>query len=295
VNGELFLSRQPIKHGHIHIDETEVSSRGKSPSGTQTLLRGLSLLEQVAHGVCDVKGLSERLGMPRSTTHRVLSNLVAEGYLHHVPYQGYTLGYKLIYLGTRAREQRPLAQLARPFLEKLAEFCGDTIHLGQIEGPHVLYLDKLSGQRGLEMRSRIGQRMPLASTGVGRALMLGMSEERWREVYDEAVLLRERTASERPPLPPWPEYLSTMRDYRQRGWVMEFEENEIGIRCVGAPVRDVNGEVVAAVSIASASFHMAETRMLDLGPVVAATAQSISIALGEAPAEVSPAPVSARR
>lgn len=279
------MSRQPVKHGHARIEETELLSRGKSPNGTQTLLRGLALLEHVAHGICDVKSLSEHLDMPRSTTHRVLSNLVAEGYLHHVPYQGYTLGYKLIYLGTRAREQRPLTQLARPFLEKLADFCGDTIHLGQIEGPHVLYLDKLSGQRGLEMRSRIGQRMPLASTGVGRALMLGMTEERWREVYDEAVLLRERTSSERPPLPAWPDYLAAMQDYRQRGWVMEFEENEVGIRCVGAPIRDINGEVVAAVSIASASFHMSETRMLELGPVVAETARSISVALGDVPAE----------
>ncbi|WP_245480457.1 IclR family transcriptional regulator [Neorhizobium sp. NCHU2750] len=289
------MSRKPLKPGHVRTEGSEDAAGGKSPTGTQTLLRGLTLLEQVAQGVCDVKGLSERLGMPRSTTHRVLSNLVAEGYLHHVPYQGYTLGYKLIYLGTRAREQRPLAQLARPFLEKLADFCGDTIHLGQIEGPHVLYLDKLSGQRGLEMRSRIGQRMPLASTGVGRALMLGMTEERWREVYDEAVLLRERTASDRPPLPQWPEYLAKMRDYRQRGWVMEFEENEIGIRCVGAPVRDVNGEVVAAVSIASASFHMPEARMFELGPVVAATAHSISRALGEAPRELSSLPVSLRK
>jgi DNA-binding IclR family transcriptional regulator len=144
------------------------------------------------------------------------------------------------------------------------------------------------------MRSRIGQRMPLASTGVGRALMLGMTEERWQEVYDEAVLLRERTTGERPPLPAWSDYLAAMRDYRQRGWVMEFEENEIGIRCVGAPIRDVNGEVIAAVSIASASFHMSEERMLDLGPVVAATAQSISQALGEAPAEISSDPLSMR-
>jgi len=290
----VFLTRQPTQHRPSRVEEKTPPAGGKPPTGTQTLLRGLNLLEHVAQGICDVKRLSERLGMPRSTTHRVLSNLVAEGYLHHVPYQGYTLGYKLIYLGTRAREQRPLTQLARPFLEKLADFCGDTIHLGQIEGPHVLYLDKLSGQRGLEMRSRIGQRMPLASTGVGRALMLGMTEERWQEVYDEAVLLRERTTGERPPLPVWSDYLAAMRDYRQRGWVMEFEENEIGIRCVGAPIRDVNGEVIAAVSIASASFHMSEERMLDLGPVVAATAQSISQALGEAPAEISSGPLSMR-
>lgn len=278
-DGEVFVSRQPAKPGPLEIDDAEEAGR-KSPSGVQTLLRGLTLLELVGHGVHDVKGLSERLGVPRSTLHRVLSNLVAEGYLHHVPYQGYTLGYKLIYLGTRAREQRPLTQLARPFLEKLAEFCGDTVHLGQGEGAQVLYLDKLSGGRGLEMRSRIGQRMPLASTGVGRALMLGMPEARWRELYDEAVALKERTGLDKPDLPPWPDYLATMRDYRHRGWVMDFEENEVGIHCVGAPIYDVNGEVIAAVSVASANFHMPEKRMLELAPLVAATARSISEAMG---------------
>lgn len=264
------------------LNDAEPNDGAKAASGAQTLVRGLTLLELVAQGIGDVKGLSERLGVPRSTCHRVLSNLVAEGYLHHVPYQGYTLGYKLIYLGTRAREQRPLTQIARPFLEALVQSCGATVHLGQMEGSHVLYLDKLSGDKGLEMRSRIGQRMPLISTGVGKALMLGLSEERWRELYDEAQALKERTGAEKPSLLPWPDYLDTMRAYRRQGWVMECEENELGIHCVGAPVRDVNGEVVAAVSIASVNFYMPRERMLDLGPVVAEVAGKVSHALGAA-------------
>lgn len=250
--------------------------------GAQTLLRGLTLLELVAQGIGDVKGLSERLGVPRSTLHRVLSNLVAEGYLHHVPHQGYTLGYKLIFLGARAREQRPLTRIARPFLEALAAASGATVHLGQREGSHVLYLDKLSGDKGLEMRSRVGQRMPLVSTGVGKALMLGLPEDRWRELYDEAQALKERTGAEKPGLPPWADYRDSMRAYRHQGWVMECEENELGIHCVGAPVRDVNGEVVAAVSVAGVTFYMPRDRMRDLGPVVAEVAGRISQALGAA-------------
>lgn len=252
----------------------------KPATGAQTLIRGLTLLELVAAGVGDVKGLSEKLGSPRSTVHRMLSNLIAEGYLHHVPYKGYTLGYKLIYLGARAREQRPLSQLARPHLEQLAKTCGDTVHLGEVDGSCVLYLDKLSGGKGLEMRSRIGQRMPLASTGVGKALMLGLDEQRWRELYDEALALRAQSTEGKPTLVPWPEYLTKMREYRQRGWVMDFEENEIGIRCVGAPIRDVTGQVIAAVSVAGANFHMSEARMMELGAVVAATGMAISAELG---------------
>lgn len=248
-------------------------------NGTQTLLRGLALLECVAQGISDVKGIAAHLGTPRSTTHRMLNSLVAEGYLHHVPYGGYSLGFRLIYLGTKAQEQRPLGALARPFLEELAAMTGDTVHLGTQEGNRVFYLDKISGTKGLEMRSRIGNRMPLASTGVGKALMLGLAPEAWQALYNEAVA--EKVAAGEPVLlSPWPQFREDMLSYRAQGWVMDLEENEIGIRCVGAPVRDVSGEVVAAVSVASAVPYTSRERMLDLGPMVRDVAQKISETLG---------------
>ncbi|MBT3069120.1 IclR family transcriptional regulator [Rhodoferax sp. U11-2br] len=248
-------------------------------NGTQTLLRGLALLECVAQGISDVKGIAAHLGTPRSTTHRMLNSLVAEGYLHHVPYGGYSLGFRLIYLGTKAQEQRPLGALARPFLEELAAMTGDTVHLGTQEGNRVFYLDKISGTKGLEMRSRIGNRMPLASTGVGKALMLGLVPEAWQALYNEAVA--EKVAAGEPVLlSPWPQFQEDMLSYRAQGWVMDLEENEIGIRCVGAPVRDVSGEVVAAVSVASAAPYITRERMLALGPTVRNVAHKISEQLG---------------
>jgi len=248
-------------------------------NGTQTLLRGLALLECVAQGISDVKGIATHLGTPRSTTHRMLNSLVAEGYLHHVPYGGYSLGFRLIYLGTKAQEQRPLGALARPFLEELAAMTGDTVHLGTQEGNRVFYLDKISGTKGLEMRSRIGNRMPLASTGVGKALMLGLAPEAWQALYNEAVA--EKVAAGEPVLlSPWPQFQEDMLSYRAQGWVMDLEENEIGIRCVGAPVRDVSGQVVAAVSVASAAPYITRERMLALGPTVRNVAHKISEQLG---------------
>lgn len=247
--------------------------------GTQTMLRGLRILECVAGGITDAKGIARKLGTPRSTVHRMLNSLVNEGYLHNVPYHGYSLGYKLILLGTRAREQRPLAALAQPYLEELAAYTGDTAHLGTREGTEVFYLSKVSGGKGLEMRSRIGQHMPLASTGVGKALMLGIPADQWRQFYDAAAALRKGDG-ERPKMSPWRQYLKAMQEYARQGWVMDMEENEIGIRCVGAPVYDVNGDVVAAISVASVIFYMPESRMLELGPKVLQTARHISAALG---------------
>ncbi|WP_235971839.1 IclR family transcriptional regulator [Azohydromonas caseinilytica] len=259
------------------------AAEGRSTaSGTQTLLRGLALLECVAEGVNDVRGIAARLGTPRSTTHRMLGSLVQEGYLHHIPYRGYLLGPKLLFLGQRALEQRPLAALARPHLEALAQQTGDTVHLGSVEGDEVFYLDKVSGTKGLEMRSRIGQRMPLASTGVGKALMLGMDETRWEALYRRAEEARQGR-EDKPPLRPWTLYLEEMRRYRAQGVVLDLEENELGIRCVGAPVRDISGQVVAGLSVASALPWMPEERMARLAPVVRQRAEALSKELGWKP------------
>lgn len=252
---------------------------GSQPAGAQTLLRGLTLLECVADGVRDVQGLSARLGTPRSTTHRMLGALVAAGYLHQIPHHGYFLGSKLIGLGDKALEQRPLVALALPHCERLAQEVGDTVHLGTIEGPDVVYLAKVPGRRGLEMRSRVGSRMPLASTGVGRALMLGMDPDRWQALYD-AALDRAGIDDTGPRLPAWEDYRRDMLTARERDIVFDREENEIGIRCVAAPLRDASGRVVAALSVASAAPFMSEQRMDEVAPAVRAVAEAISGELG---------------
>lgn len=246
-------------------------------TGTQTLMRGLQLIECVAEGIGDVRGIAQRLGTPRSTTHRMLGSLVQAGWLHHIPYRGYLLGPKLLWLGQQASEQRPLAALARPHLALLAQQTGDTVHLGTVEADEVLYLDKVPGTRGLEMRSRIGQRMPLASTGVGKALMLGMDEARWKPLH---ALARQARAPGKPVLRAWRPWQAEMRRYREQDVVFDLEENEHGIRCVGAPVRDISGQVVAALSVASALPYMPDERMARMAPVVRTRARALSRELG---------------
>ncbi|EHL99518.1 IclR helix-turn-helix protein [Acetobacteraceae bacterium AT-5844] len=254
-------------------------SAASAGAGTQTLLRGLKVLECVAAGTHDVQGIAAVLGTPRSTTHRILSSLVAARYLHHLPHRGYLLGPMPIHLGNRALEQRPLVAIARPHCEALSSQTGDTVHLGVIDGNEVVYLIKLSATRGFEMRSRVGQRMPLATTGLGKALMLGLPEQRWRVLYDDVAAL-SRQSPERPPLPEWPLWSERMTAYKQRDLVFDLEENEVGIRCVGAPVRDMGGRVVAAISVASAIPFMPEERLEQVAPVVRAAADAVSRELG---------------
>ena len=152
------------------------------PTGAQTLLRGLAVLDAVGNGVRSLKALGERLGTTRSTTHRLVSTLVVERYLR-VSAGQYFLGPRVLELGFQAREQIPLAALARPYLDRLGALTGDTIHLGVREGDDVLYIEKIAGRQGLQMRSRVGQRMPIALTGIGKALILDDSPTQWEALF----------------------------------------------------------------------------------------------------------------
>ena len=252
-----------------------------SVTGTQTLLRGLKVLEAVAAGVHDVQGIAALLGTPRSTTHRILSSLVAARYLHHLPHRGYLLGPMPIFLGQRALEQRPLVALAEPHLQALSAATGDTVHLGIADGAEVVYLAKISGTRGFEMRSRVGQRMPLATTGIGRALMLDLPEARWRDLLEAARRWHAAgQGMDRPAVPDWDAYAARMAEFRAQGRVFDLEENEVGIRCCGVPLRDSSGRIVAAISLAGAAPFMPEARLAQIAPQVQGSAAAISRDLG---------------
>ncbi|GAL95939.1 hypothetical protein AA0312_2790 [Acetobacter tropicalis NRIC 0312] len=127
------------------------------------------------------------------------------------------------------------------------------------------------------MRSRIGKRMPLASTGLGKALMLDLPESEWRTLYNVAL---SHPATPHARLPDWSDYRAGLRQSGLMSCAFDLEENEPGIRCVAAPIRDAGGKVVAAVSLASATIYMSEIRMHELAPSVVATAQAVSRELG---------------
>lgn len=162
-------------------------AKDAAPTGTQTLLRGLGVVQAVASGARDLKEIARLIGTTRSTTHRLASCLVDERYLRVVPQVGYLLGPKLIELGFQAREELPLVTLAGPYLDELSALTGDTIHLAIREGDEVLYLHKNPGRNGPEMRSRVGHRMPLARTGIGKALMLDDSPQEWQRLYEVSL------------------------------------------------------------------------------------------------------------
>jgi DNA-binding IclR family transcriptional regulator len=238
-------------------------------AGAQTLLRGLAVIDAVAAGYKDLKSISEFTSMPRSTVHRLASALVEQRYLRYATNTGYDLGPRLIELGARALDATSLPALARPWLQKLADATKDTVHLGVREKDEVLYLEKINSQRGLEMRSRPGHRMPLALTGIGKALLLNDDPDAMRELF-----LRQGQAQD------LERFQANMQRYVLRGYAFDLEENEPTIRCVAAPVYDARNQLIAAISVASTATYMSRERMDDLIPLVQSHARAISAELG---------------
>ncbi|SIT42065.1 Transcriptional regulator, IclR family (fragment) [Paraburkholderia piptadeniae] len=227
----------------------------------------------------DLRTFGAALGTTRSTTHRLVSSLVQARYLRQVQ-GGYLLGPKLIELGTIALEQMPLTTVARPHLESLAELTHDTIHLGVRDGDDVLYIDKIPGTRGLEMRSRVGHRMPLASTGIGKAMMLDLVPDQWQSLFDASRRALAGVSFKPDNRPDQQTFMQRMTNYAAGGFTFDLEENEASIRCVAAPVRDASGSIVAALSVASTIPYMSLERMDELIPVVQREARAISEELG---------------
>ena len=260
-------------------ETVEMKAQSQS-TGIQTLMRGFTLIEFVAGKARTVSEISDHLGTPRSTSHRLLRGLLNAGYLRHVRPDGYLLGPKLIGLGAAALEQLSLTTVAHPHLQRLADQTSDTIHLGVVVGQEVMYLDKISGTRGLEMRSRVGHRMPLATTGVGKALTPALPRDQWPALYEAARQIHEQSQVPAPNVLGFAGFERAILEGEQRGYVFDLEENEHGIRCVAASVRDATGSVVAGISVASTLPYMPLERLEALGPLVRATAESISRELG---------------
>lgn len=244
----------------------------KATAGAQTLMRGLDVLDAVSRGPLNLIDLAESIGLSRSTTHRLAAALIERRFITLRPREGYALGPKLLELGGAAREQVRLTRAARAMLEDLAQVTKDSVHLGVRDGFSVLYLDKVKGSRRVSVSSQIGERQPLTSTGLGKALLLDLDNQGWRELH--LAVHPEASSGDRAL------WLERIRIYAERGCAFDLEENEDQIRCVAAPVRDVEGRIVAAISVSSAAQYMDDERMILLSTEVQNTCRALSMDLG---------------
>jgi DNA-binding IclR family transcriptional regulator len=239
--------------------------KSKPSNLVQTIERVSLILEMVGQNPqgMSIRDLSAGLKLPKGTVHRLLSSLAYVGYIRQDrETKIYFLGLKLMALSAQLSNQLDFRKIAEPILRDLAEKTKQTAHMVILDRNEVVYIEKIETQQqagGLKMASQVGSRNPVHSSAVGKAL-LAYSPEEVREDFLKEAGLPRRTANTITDPDVFREHLKSVG---RQGYAIDDEENEQGIRCLGAPIFDGSGRPVAAISVSGSVFQMTKKFVQD--------------------------------
>jgi len=194
--------------------------------------------------------------------------------------KNYFLGLKLLELGNLVTHQLDIVKIAKPLLKNLAERSGETIHMATLEKNEIVYIDKLETEQnsgGLKMASRVGSRNPAYSCAVGKMLLAYFSGEVLKRLIQETKLIKRTNNTITEP----GQLMEHLKIVKNQGYAIDDEENELGIRCIAAPIFDAKGNPVSAVSISGPAFRVTKRSIQDtVKKEVKSAASEISCLLG---------------
>ncbi len=252
----------------------------KSPDPVQSVQKTMILLETLSiQEEVGVRELAEAVEGNKSTVYRFLNTLMMQGYVRqNRKTEKYSLTLKLFQVGVQALNRLDLHKAALPYMEELAEYSQETIHLASMEDNRIFYLDKIESPLALRvaMASAQGRFIRPNCTGVGKAILSWLNPEEqsamlkdveWNSRTETTITDRETLAGE-------------LEKIRQRGYSLDMEENEQGVRCVAAPIFNGKKEICGAISISGPSVRMDDERLKELSEAVVKAGGDISSVLG---------------
>jgi DNA-binding IclR family transcriptional regulator len=242
--------------------------------------RALQILEELAsHGAgLSLPELVRRLGLPRSSVHCHLLTLERLGYLHRDEQNGrFMFGLKFFSLANRTIAGLGLRRIGGPHLYALMRSTGMTVHMGVLDRHEAVLIEAIDRLGAPRIGTWVGRRMPVHCTAIGKALVCMWSDEQLERLFARGLTrYNENTITSPTRLRA---HLATARAV---GYSVDDEEEAIGSRCIGVPIVDGNGRVVAAVSVAGSTSQIDADRFSSLAEEVKATAAVISQQIGQA-------------
>ncbi|MFB4165379.1 IclR family transcriptional regulator [Alteribacillus sp. JSM 102045] len=223
----------------------------------QSVDRALKILDLFDEFETELKitDISDRMLLHKSTVHSLLKTLQKHQYIEQNPENGkYRLGMKLFERGNFVIHSRDIRSIAKEYLYDLSKDTGQTVHLVIQDGKEGVYIDKVESASATVLYSRIGRRIPLHCSGVGKALLAFQPDREINNVLSDYEFIKrtENTITDKQ------EFLEELNHIREQGYAEDREENEPGVRCVAIPVRDHTGAVVAAISISTPTMRVSE-------------------------------------
>lgn len=247
----------------------------------QSIDKALDLIELLAeHGTLSLIELTEKLEQPKSSTYRIVLTLENRGFISRSDEDGkYCLGYKQLMLTRNLLERNTLRSAALQEMRKLSDRYGDTVNLGVLLDGQVLYVEIIESTHPLRMTDSIGSRAPFHATAIGKAIASRMSDEvvlEYAGSYGLPVITPNTINTEAG-------LLEELRRIREQGYALDDEEIVEGARCVAAPVLDLHGRPVGAISLSGAMHRFKEERLPEISAQIVEAALAVSRKLGYVP------------
>jgi IclR family KDG regulon transcriptional repressor len=240
-------------------------------------VRALAVLDRLSRQrATSLEELARQVKLAKPTVYRFLLTLQELGYVRRVDGEQWAITLKLFNVGSRALDHVELHSVARPIAEELSEALGETVHMGVLEGESAVYVLKIESRHTIRMFSRVGRRIPLYCTAIGKVLLAFCREEE-REAALKGVrqlAFTRRTLTSRTALN------AELERIRVQGFALDDEEHEEGIHCIGAPVFDHTGSIVATISASWPGFRYEREQEGAKVDTVKAAAARISELLG---------------
>ncbi|MBN2553099.1 MAG: IclR family transcriptional regulator [Spirochaetales bacterium] len=235
----------------------------------------LELLSREQHGL-NLTEIGNRLDLHKSTVYRLLQALKQRGYIEKSAQGSYRLGMEFIELSSLYLNNLELKTEAQPVLRELSSLSGNTAFLATVQEDEVVYIDKMETFNSLRKYSIIGQRAPLYCTALGKSILTGKTGEQIRSLYRD----RELKAFTAKTIRSVDALIEDVEKTRRRGWSLDDEEYEQGLRCIGAPIRDYRNVVIAAVSTSGYATVITSERVGEIAAYVVKAARDISQRMG---------------
>lgn len=248
----------------------------------RTVDRALRVIEVLAErgSGCGLTELSTILGINKAVAYRILLTLMEHRYVVQDPETSrYALGMKLFELGSAVVNRTGLRKAALGPMGELGRHCRETINLAVLDGTEAVYVDRIECAEPLRADLQVGRRVPSYCSALGKVLLAYLPSGELEKVLDLITFRRytPRTITDADTL------RRHLEQVRRAGFSLDDEEYVPGVRCLGAPVFNHRGEVVAAVSIAGPSVRLTRERILSFVDVLKSTAEAISRNLGHLP------------
>lgn len=243
----------------------------------QTVDRALQLVEILAEHPTGMqpKEIEEVLELNKVTVHRLLATLENRGFIERMG-NAYVIGLKLVELSSMKLSNVELKTEAAPYLRELVSRLGLPVQMAILEGTEAIFIDKIESRNSFRMYSQIGKRIPLYASGVGKVLLLQVSDEEIRQKLETV----EFTAFTPKTLTNVESVIEAVKVARKKGYAIDDEEHEEGIFCVAAPIYDYRDKVIAAISVGDVNKQFVKGTNAKQIELIKETAKKISKRLG---------------